>query len=87
MANDVKENGTVHQLNLYQILKRSPGLKEEDIAELKKIQMENTHDEQVQYAVALLLGDKDTYEYYWKKLDAETQKAYQERMPIYIFHS
>lgn len=86
MANDLKENRTVHRLNLYQILKRSPGLKEEDVAELKKIQIENSRDDQVQYAVALLLGDKDTYEYYWKKLDAETQKAYQERMPIYIFH-
>lgn len=86
MVNDVKENKTVHQLNLYQILKRSPGLKDGDKAELKRIQIENFNDEQVQYAVALLLGDKDTYEYYWKKLDVETQKAYQERMPIYIFH-
>ena len=86
IVNDLKENRTVHRLNLYQILKRSPGLKEEDVAELKKIQIENSRDDQVQYAVALLLGDKDTYEYYWKKLDAETQKAYQERMPIYIFH-
>lgn len=84
--NDAPESKTVHLLNRYQIIKRSPGLNEEQKAELKKIQMENAGDAQIAYGASLLLGDKPAIDYHWKRIDKKTQKAYKERMPIYKFH-
>ena len=84
--NDAPESKTVHLLNRYQIIKRSPGLNEEQKAELKKIQMENAGDAQIAYGASLLLGDKPATDYHWKRIDKKTQKAYKERMPIYKFH-
>ena len=83
---DMSENKVVHALNRYQILKRKPGLNEEQKAELRKIQMESVNDEQIAYAASLLLDDKPAIEYHWKRIDAETQEIYKERMPIYKFH-
>ena len=84
--NDAPESKTVHLLNRYQIIKRSPGLNEEQKAELKKIQMENAGDAQIAYGASLLLGDKPATDYHWKRIDKKTQKVYKERMPIYKFH-
>ncbi len=79
-------NKIIHQLNRFQLLKRRPGLSDEDKRELKNLKLEYAADEHISYAVALLLEDKETYEYYWNKMDAEMQESYRERMPIYRFH-
>ena len=84
--NDVEENKIIHKLNRYQMVKRHPGLSDDDKRELKRLKLEYGIDEQISYAIALLLDDKETYEYYWSKMDAQMQKSYQERMPIYKFH-
>lgn len=84
--NDIPENRIVHLLNKYQIFKRSPGLNDEQKEELKKVQLDNANDAQIAYAASLLLDDKPAIEYNWKRIDAETQAAYKERMPIYKFH-
>lgn len=83
---DAPESRIVHLLNKYQILKRSPGLSEEQKDELKKIQLENANDEQIAYAASLLLEDRPSIEYYWNRIDKDTQKEYKEKMPIYKFH-
>lgn len=79
-------NKIIHQLNRFQLLKRRPGLSDEDKRELKKLKLDYAADEHLSYAIALLLDDKETYEYYWNKMDAQTQASYRERMPIYRFH-
>ena len=80
-------NQVLHVLNKYQILKRNANLNDEQKAELKKIQMENAGDDEIEYAASLLLDDKASVEYHWNRLDTETQEIYKERMPIYKFHA
>jgi len=84
--NDVEDNRIIHQLNRYQMLKRSPGLSDDDKRKLRILKLEFGIDDQISYAIALLLDDKETYEYYWSKMDEQMQETYRERMPIYIFH-
>lgn len=84
--NDNESNKVIHQLNRYQMLKRRPGLSDEDKRELKRLKLEYMQDEHISYAIALLTDDKEAYEYYWNKMDAQTQESYRERMPIYRFH-
>lgn len=86
MKSDVKENNIVHQLNRYQLIKRGVGLDDSDNAELKRIRLDNSEDIQISYAASLLLGDKESYMYFWNKMDAQTQKTYRERMPVFKFH-
>ncbi len=83
---DDDSNRIIHQLNRFQLLKRSPGLSDGDKRELKRLKLEYAQDDHMSYAIALLLDDKDAYDYYWNKIDAQTQESYRERMPIYKFH-
>lgn len=84
--NDEDGNKIIHRLNRFQMLKRRPGLSDEDMRELKRLKLEYAADEHISYAMALLLDDKDAYDYYWNKMNAQTQKSYREQMPIYRFH-
>ena len=66
----------VYKLNYYQILKRLSGLVEDDINTLKQLQLESNENTLVQCGVSLLLEDKTSFEYYWKKLSKEEQEEF-----------
>ena len=74
----------VYKLNYYQILKRLPGLVEDDIKALKQLQLESNGNTLVQCGVLLLLEDKTSFDYYWKKLSEEEQDEFA-KYPIYKF--
>ena len=74
----------VYKLNYYQILKRLPGLVEDDINALKQLQLDGNGNTLVQCGVSLLLEDKTSFEYYWKKLSKEEQEEFA-KYPIYKF--
>ena len=86
IQNDKEDNALQNLINKYQLLKRNPGLTDEDKKQLKCLQLENTAGDEYSYAIALLLDDKDTYEYYWDKMNEETKKVFREILPIYKFH-
>ena len=74
----------IYKLNYYQILKRQPGLTEDDIKELKQLQLESNENTLVQCGVSLLLEDRTSFEYYWEKLPKEEQEEFV-NYPIYKF--
>ena len=76
-----------NQLNKFQLIKRGSGLSDDDEKELKRLQLENTSNVEISYAISLLLDDKASYEYYWGKMDQKIRNIYKKRMPIYIFHA
>ena len=86
IQNDKEDNALQNLINKYQLLKRNPGLTDEDKKQLKCLQLENTAGDEYSYAIALLLDDKDTYEYYWDKMNEETKKVFRDNLPIYKFH-
>lgn len=72
-------------INRYQILKRHPGLTEQNKEELKKLQIENKENVEFSYAIALLLDNKSSSDFYWNQLDSEVQQLYNEYFPISVF--
>ena len=86
IQNDKEDNALQNLINKYQLLKRNPGLTDEEKKQLKCLQLENTAGDEYSYAIALLLDDKDTYEYYWDKMNEETKKVFRDVLPIYKFH-
>lgn len=86
IQNDKEDNALQNLINKYQLLKRNPGLTDEEKKQLKCLQLENTAGDEYSYAIALLLDDKDTYEYYWDKMNEETKKVFRDILPIYKFH-
>ena len=75
-----------YKLNYYQLLKRRPGLTDDDRKELKLLQLESNGNALLQCGVSLLLDDKVTFEYCWNKLPKEEQEEFQ-GYPIYRFRN
>lgn len=87
LQKDAEEYKVQNQLNRFQLLKREPGLTKEDRKTLKHMQFENAGNVEVAYAIALLLDDKTSYEYYWNKMSKEIQDLYRDCYPIFKFHN
>ena len=84
--NDKAEYKIQNLLNRYQLLKRYPGLTDDDKKDLRSLLLDNNNNLEVSYAISLLLDDKLSYEYYWEKMNKELQEAYKKKMPIMKFH-
>lgn len=80
-----QEERVSNVLNGYQIKKRKDNLREKDMAELKRIQLENSANNVVGCGVSLLLGEKASFDFYWSKLSSDEQKTFKE-YPIWKFY-
>lgn len=77
LANDPsKESAPIHKLNLLQALKRQRELTEAEQEDLYII-LDETKDDQIKYAVFLLLDEQSSAARYFKRLDTVTQTALQ----------
>lgn len=67
-----KESAPIHKLNLLQAIKRQRDLKETEQEDLYII-LDDTKDDQIKYAVFLLLDEQTSAARYFNRLNAETQ--------------
>lgn len=85
VAKEKSEDGKMaNMLNKYQLIKRHPGLSEEDLKKLKLLQLKETDNALFECGIALLMEDKVSFDFYWEKLSEEDKNAF-EKYPINYF--